>query len=50
MRATRDFEHALSQWAEKHYIEKNWCAFKTHFHEAQLKLKDTRGLTMKQEG
>ena len=50
IRATRDFEHALSQWSEKPNAEKNCSTFKTHFHEAQLQLKDMRGLTMQQAG
>ena len=49
-RATRDFEHALTQWEEKPQHQKTWPNFKTHFHEAQLQLKRIRGPAMHQAG
>jgi hypothetical protein len=50
IRATRDFEYALTQWENKPQVEKTWTNFKTHFHEAQLQLKQIRGPTMQQSG
>ena len=45
-RATRDFEHTLSQWDEKSDAKK--VHFKTNFHQAHLQSKDTRGPTIHQ--
>ena len=50
IRATRDFEYALTQQEDKPQQDKNWANFKTHFHEAQLQLKKIRGPTMQQAG
>ena len=50
VRATRDFEYALTQWENKPQTQKTWANFKTHFHEAQLQLKQIRGPTMQQAG
>ena len=50
IRATRDFEYALTQWENKQQNQKTWATFKTHFHEAQLQLKQIRGPTMQQAG
>ena len=50
IRATRDFEYALTQWEDKPQDQKTWATFKTHFHEAQLQLKKIRGPTMQQAG
>ena len=50
IRATRDFEYALTQWEDKPDADKVWSNFKTHFHEAQLQLKKIRGPTMQQVG
>ena len=50
IRATRDFEYALMQWEAKPQADKTWANFKTHFHEAQLQLKQIRGPTMQQSG
>ena len=36
VRATRDFEYALTQWENKPQTQKTQANFKTHFHEAQL--------------
>ena len=46
IRNTRDFEYALIQWEKKDEADKTWASFKTHFHEAQLSLKKTRGPTI----
>ena len=50
IRATRDFEYALTQWEDKPQDQKTWATFKSHFHEAQLQLKKIRGPTMQQAG
>lgn len=50
VRNTRDFERALETWEDKPAIEKTWDDFKTHFKEAQKKLKAIRGPTMQQAG
>ena len=50
IRATRDFEYALTQWENKPQAEKTWANFKIHFHEVQLQLKQIRGPTMQQSG
>ena len=49
-RNTRDFERALETWEDKPAIEKTWNNFKTHFKEAQKRLKAIRGPTMQQAG
>ena len=46
IRATRDFEYALTQQENKPQAEKTWANFKTHFHEA----KQIRGPTIQQSG
>ena len=50
IRRTRDFEYALTMWEDKSVEDKTWKEFKTHFHEAQLRLKQIRGPTMQQAG
>jgi len=50
VRVTCDFEYALTQWENKPQNQKTWAHFKTHFHEAQLQLKQIRGPTMQQAG
>ena len=50
IKATRDYEYALTLWDEKPSTDKTWPNFKNHFHEAQLKLKSIRGPTMQQAG
>ena len=50
VRNTRDFEYALTQWENKAPSNKTWESFKTHFHEAQVNLKQIRGPTMLQSG
>ena len=50
IRATRDFEYALTLWEDKPEEQKTWANLKTHFHEAQLQLKKIRGPTMQQAG
>ena len=50
IRATRDFELALTQWEAKPDAQKTWAEFKKHFHEAQLQLKKIRGPNMQQAG
>ena len=50
VRATRDFEYAITQWEHKPQNERTWDTFKTHFHEAQHQLKQIRGPTMQQAG
>ena len=50
IRRTRDFEYGLTMWEDKSVENKTWNEFKTHFHEAQLRLKQIRGPTMQQAG
>ena len=50
IRATRDFEYALTMWENKPLHSQTWPNFKSHFHEAQLNLKKIRGPTMQQAG
>ena len=50
IRATRDYEYALTTWDNKPADQKTWANFKTHFHEAQVQLKTIRGPTMQQAG
>ena len=50
IRRTRDFEYALTMWEEKSEGNKTWKEFKTHFHEAQLRLKQIRGPNMQHAG
>ena len=50
IRRTRDFEYALTMWEDKSAEDKTWKEYKTHFHEAQLRLKQIRGPTMQQAG
>ena len=50
IRATRDFELALTNWESKPQVEKTWENLKTHFHEAQQNLKSMRGPSMQQAG
>lgn len=50
MRATRDYEFALTDWDKKLQDEQTWENFKTHFHEAQQQLKSIRGLSMQHAG
>ena len=38
IRATRDYEYALTTWDDKAADQKTWANFKTHFHEAQYQL------------
>ena len=50
IRGTRDFEKALGEWNGLPLNGKTWTAFKTHFKNAQAKLKQIRGPTMQQAG
>jgi len=50
IRATRDFEYALTTWENRSVTDKNWKNFKTHFHDAQVQLRKIRGPTMQQAG
>jgi hypothetical protein len=50
IRATRDFEKALSEWSTQPLTNKNWTNFKSHFKQAQSELKEIRGPTMQQAG
>jgi hypothetical protein len=50
IRATRDFEKALSEWSTKPLTDKTWANFKAHFKLAQSELKEIRGPTMQQAG
>ena len=50
VRNTRDFERALGDWEALPDIQKTWDNFKTHFKEAQKKLRAIRGPTMQQAG
>ena len=50
IRGTRDFENGLSDWNSKPEPEKTWASFKTYFKDAQIELKNIRGLTLQQAG
>ena len=50
IRATRDYELALTAWDNKPQDEQTWINLKTHFHEAQQQLKSIRGPSMQQAG
>ena len=50
IRATKDYELALTNWDNKPENEKTWANLKTHFHEAQQQLKSIRGPSMQQAG
>ena len=50
IRATRDFEKALSKWSTQPQSNKNWTKFKSHFKQAQSELKEIRGPTMQHAG
>ena len=50
MRNTRDFEHAIAMGENLTEANKTWETFKTHFHEAQLNLKNIRGLQCSKRG
>ena len=50
IRATKDYELALTTWDNKPVNEKTWENLKTHFHEAQQQLKSIRGPSMQQAG
>ena len=50
IRNTHDFEKALGEWNSKCNTEKTWNNLKTHFTNAQDKLKAIRGPTMAQAG
>ena len=46
IRNTRDFEKAIGEWNATPI--NTWALFKTHFRDAQTKLKEIRGPTMQQ--
>ena len=50
IRGTRNFEKALGEWNALPVNTKTWALFKTHFKNAQTKLKEIRGPTMQHAG
>ena len=48
IRKTRDFKAAQTTWSNLPQAQQKWDNFKSHFHNAQLHLKEIQGPTMQQ--